>query len=182
MTTHRTDPLLLAGKVVTLIIQGALAIGAAAVAIALPAVWLAKAGYLTGVVHGDGLTIDTLPIMAFTALMLVALVFIAAMFMFFGKLRAIIDTVGDGDPFIPDNADRLNHMAWLLLGVQVLALPVTALAARVAAAAGKLDEVKLSLADGSFSLNGVLVVLLLFILARVFRQGAALREDLEGTV
>ena len=182
MTTHRTDPLLLAGKVLTLIIQGALAIGAAALLVALPAIHLARAGYVTGIVHTNGVPIENIPIVALSGLLLVALALVVSLFVFFGKLRAIIDTVGDGDPFIPDNADRLNQMAWLLLGVQLLALPVTALAARVAAAAGKLDEVKLSLADGSFSLNGVLVVLLLFILARVFRQGAALREDLEGAV
>ena len=29
---------------------------------------------------------------------------------------------------------------------------------------------------------GILLVLILFILARVFRHGAAMREDLEGTV
>ena len=33
-----------------------------------------------------------------------------------------------------------------------------------------------------FSLSGILMVLVLFILARVFRHGAAMREDLEGTV
>ena len=31
-------------------------------------------------------------------------------------------------------------------------------------------------------LTGFLIVLVLFILARVFRHGAAMREDLEGTV
>ena len=37
-------------------------------------------------------------------------------------------------------------------------------------------------ADIEFSLTGVLLALVLFILARVFRHGAAMREDLEGTV
>jgi hypothetical protein len=38
--------------------------------------------------------------------------------------------------------------------------------------------------DIGFGLSpaGVAFVLLLFILARVFRQGAAMRDDLEGTV
>jgi hypothetical protein len=44
----------------------------------------------------------------------------------------------------------------------------------------------LTLKDADFdfgvSLGGLLLALTLFILARVFRQGAAMREDLEGTV
>lgn len=182
MNAHRTDPLLLAGKVLTLIIQGALAVGAAGIAIALPAIILAKGGYVTGIVHGDAATLDRIPIASLSGLLLFALGVLAILFVFFGRLRAIIDTVGDGDPFIPANAKRLNLMAWLLLATQVLTIPMALLAAHVVDAIGKLDELKLSIADDGFNLNGILMVLLLFILARVFRQGAALREDLEGTV
>jgi hypothetical protein len=34
----------------------------------------------------------------------------------------------------------------------------------------------------AFSINGWLAVLLTFLLARVFAEGALMREDLEGTV
>ena len=36
--------------------------------------------------------------------------------------------------------------------------------------------------DAGFSVNGWLAVLLTFLLARVFAEGALMREDLEGTV
>ena len=36
--------------------------------------------------------------------------------------------------------------------------------------------------DAGFSVNGWLAVLLTFVLARVFTEGAGMREDLEGTV
>jgi hypothetical protein len=36
--------------------------------------------------------------------------------------------------------------------------------------------------DAGFSINGWLAVLLTFLLARVFAEGALMREDLEGTV
>ena len=36
--------------------------------------------------------------------------------------------------------------------------------------------------DAGFSVNGWLAVLLTFVLARVFAEGALMREDLEGTV
>ena len=36
--------------------------------------------------------------------------------------------------------------------------------------------------EASFDFGGLILILTLFILARVFRHGAAMREDLEGTV
>ena len=36
--------------------------------------------------------------------------------------------------------------------------------------------------DASISLSGILLVLLLIILARVFDRGAEMREELEGTI
>jgi hypothetical protein len=36
--------------------------------------------------------------------------------------------------------------------------------------------------DAGFSINGWLVVLLTFVLARVFAEGALMRNDMEGTV
>jgi hypothetical protein len=36
--------------------------------------------------------------------------------------------------------------------------------------------------NAGFSINGWLAVLLTFLLARVFAEGARMREDLEGTV
>jgi hypothetical protein len=38
------------------------------------------------------------------------------------------------------------------------------------------------LSGWSFNITGWIAVLLLFVLARVFEQGAAMREDIEGTV
>jgi hypothetical protein len=39
----------------------------------------------------------------------------------------IIDTASTGDPFVARNADRLNHIAWLLLAVQAVGFAVDAL-------------------------------------------------------
>lgn len=91
-------------------------------------------------------------------------------------LRRVIDSVGLGDPFIPANARRLANMAWLTLGVQVLSIGVAAMIGWVEYATGPLRG------QFGFSLGGVLLSLVLFILARVFRQGATMREELEGTV
>jgi hypothetical protein len=36
--------------------------------------------------------------------------------------------------------------------------------------------------EGGVDFGGIILVLTLFVLARVFKHGAAMREDLEGTV
>lgn len=104
----------------------------------------------------------------------------AAMFFFFGKMRALIESASKGDPFIPDNARRLNAMAWLLLSSQVLTVIVGEL--RVFAFSLIDPQSKNTFDISPNDLAGFLIVLVLFILARVFRHGAAMREDLEGTV
>ncbi len=88
------------------------------------------------------------------------------------RLLLIIDTVRAGDPFIDENARRLNAIAWAVLSLEGLRLLVAAIAAAVWEA-GRID---------AFSLPSWLTVLLLFVLAGVFAHGARMRDDLEGTV
>ncbi|GGO92692.1 DUF2975 domain-containing protein [Stakelama pacifica] len=90
-------------------------------------------------------------------------------------LSRMIDTVGQGTPFITANAVRLRKMAWLILGFQLLDL----LGGLLSFYAQKND---IDWIGWSPSLLGWLLVLLLFILAGIFEQGVAMRDDLEGTV
>ena len=183
MNTSRQDLLLLAGKIVTIIMQAAVAFGGATIAIVLPFFTTFHGEMVEGFPDGADISVADLPLAPTVALLSLLLLVLAAMFVFFGKLRAIINTVATGDPFVPANADRLNLMAWLFLGVQALLFPAVIFANIVADAAKKVDDFQLEVAGGDgFSLTGILMVLILFILARVFRHGAAMREDLEGTV
>lgn len=88
------------------------------------------------------------------------------------RLLAIVDSVRGGDPFILENAERLTAIAWRVLALELLRLVVAAIAAAVWEA-GRID---------AFSFAPWLAVLLLFVLAGVFAQGARMRADLEGTV
>ena len=88
------------------------------------------------------------------------------------RLRAIVDTVRDGDPFILENARRLEAIAWRVLSLEVLRLVVAGVAA-VVWKPGRID---------AFSFAPWLAVLLLFVLSGVFAQGARMRADLDGTV
>ena len=67
-------------------------------------------------------------------------------------------------------------IAWGLLTLQLLSLVIGAIAKAVSSPAHPLNI------DSGFSINGWLAVLLTFLLARVFAEGALMREDLEGTV
>jgi DUF2975 family protein len=92
------------------------------------------------------------------------------------ELSRIVESVRDGDPFSAGNAARLRTIAWALLGLELLHLLVVAIASAVST-----REVPLHL-DGGVTVTGWLAVMLLFVLAQVFREGTRLRDDLEGTV
>lgn len=92
------------------------------------------------------------------------------------RLLAIVETVRAGDPFVAANARRLQAIAWVLFTLQLLSLVIGAIARAVSTPAHPLDI------DAGFSLNGWLAVILTFVLARVFAEGALMRDDLEGTV
>ena len=81
-----------------------------------------------------------------------------------------------GDPFVAANADRLRAIAWALLTLQLLSLVIGAIAKAVSTPAHPLHL------QAGFSISGWLAVLLTFLLARVFAEGAVMREDLEGTI
>jgi len=91
-------------------------------------------------------------------------------------LLHIVESVRTGDPFVLENAERLQAIAWWMLGGQLLHLLVGALARLASTPAQELDI------DWSFSFTPWVAVLLLFVLARVFAHGARMREELEGTV
>lgn len=90
-------------------------------------------------------------------------------------LLDIVRTVGRGDPFVIENADRLKRCALALLGLQLLRIVVSITANSVSMSTMPINI-------EAVSLGGWLAVLLLFVLAQVFRHGARMREDLAGTV
>ena len=94
----------------------------------------------------------------------------------FKRLVAMVETVRAGDPFVADNAYRLQGVAWFLLALQLIGLAISIIARFIST-----PEHPFKL-DAGMSVNGWLAVLLTFILARVFAEGTLMREDLEGTV
>ena len=180
MSIRPKDPLLLAGQTLALVMQAAMAIAVTAIAIGIPALLLYRDEAQAEFARESGST-AALPLPEIIGVMLLVAVVVSLMFVFFGRLRRIIGTVGEGDPFQPENANRLSQMGWLMIAVQLLLIPAAALGYRILKAVASVAEANAEF-DGSFDFGGILLVIILFILARVFRHGAAMREDLEGTV
>lgn len=90
----------------------------------------------------------------------------------------IVDTASHGDPFVTQNADRLNHIGFLLLAIQLIGL-ATDIAVKTMP-----DKIKehVSIGFDGFSATGILAALLIFVLAQIFRRGSEMRAELEGTV
>ena len=181
------DPLLLIGKIFAIILQVAMAIGAIALVIAIPTILFAG-GYVEAEIAREAPQItERFPTIWIAAIMAIGLAIVAMLFVFFGKLRRIIGTVGEGDPFQPENATRLSQMGWLMLGTQLAIIPAGFIAIQLTRYADAIEKTGVenfhfSMGNGDFDMTALLLVVILFILARVFRHGAAMREDLEGTV
>lgn len=90
-------------------------------------------------------------------------------------LRAILASVAAGEPFDPANARRLRTIGWMLLAIQLADLVGGA-----AAAFG--HHIGVEGFDWRPSFTGWFAVLVAFVLVRVFAAGAAMRDDLDGTV
>jgi hypothetical protein len=108
--------------------------------------------------------------------MIIGIAAVPVAYVVLSRLRAIVDTVREGDPFVAANARRLQTIAWAYLGLELLHTAVGVVAASAGSEAQPLDI------HWRFSVTPWVAMLLLFVLARVFDHGARMRADLEGTV
>lgn len=86
------------------------------------------------------------------------------------RLRKVLRTVAAGTPFHPDNPRNLRIVAGLLAAVTGLSM-----AAEIADRSVPRDRI-------DFDLTSWLAVLIILVLAEVFREGARLKVDAELTV
>ncbi len=179
MTKSAKDPLLTIARIVLMFFIVILGIATAALVIALPVMLFNQSALLAELAaDGKDAVPGLIPAAAFVLVGAAGLMALGVYFLLL--LRRIVNSVGEGDPFIPENADRLSRMAWVAIFGQAAAVPVGIAVIWIAGIAADFDEHVD--ADFGFSGTGVLLVLILFILARVFRKGTEMREELEGTV
>jgi hypothetical protein len=110
------------------------------------------------------------------SIMVIGIMSVPIAFVVFRQLQRIVKSVRVGEPFTLENAGRLKVIAWALLALQALHVCVAAIASAVSTKDLPLDI------GGNFNLTDWLAILLLFVLAQVFLEGARMRDDLEGTV
>ncbi|MEQ1754777.1 MAG: DUF2975 domain-containing protein [Micropepsaceae bacterium] len=125
-----------------------------------------------------GITSSAVPDMAFglRAIPLLGLLCIPLNDLLLRRLRDIVETVREGDPFVAANAVRLQVIAKVLLALQLVSIAIGAIADAISTSSTPLHL------DAGFSVTGWLAVLLAFVLARVFSEGTRMRDDLTGTV
>ena len=174
MTQSYPDTLALSRRVLRVVIGLNLVAGALILALLIASL-IAEAPVMVALgvrpVHGSA--------MLFTGMRLIMVIGICAVpvvHFVLTRLQTIVETVSAGDPFVVANAARLQAIAWAVLALELMHFAVGAVAASVSSPA-----VPLNISWG-FSLTRWLAVLMLFVLARVFEQGARMREELEGTV
>jgi Protein of unknown function (DUF2975) len=176
--TKPKDPLLNGAKIVIMLIYAFLIGGIALASIgAVAAPTFGKGKVLAKLAH-LGVPAEGVWVLAGSLVLVAILLGIA--FRFMRNLHQIFNTVGAGNPFEPENGNRLQRMGWLTVAVQVVVLPLASAEhwfRPFLRRGGHPHEIGFGL-----DLGTILLMLILFILARVFRKGAAMQEELEGTV
>ena len=111
---------------------------------------------------------------ALSAVLALADLYIAALVVAVGRTRRVFATMIAGDPFDPGNVARLR-----VIGFALAAMELTAWLARVVARTllPQMRGVKVDV-----NLTAWFAVLVVFVLAEVFREGARLRAEAELTV
>ena len=111
------------------------------------------------------------------ALMLSVEAYTACLVLILNRIRRIVETLTIGDPFRPENVGRLR-----LVGIAMIALEASSYGVRMVlvwvAPPGGLART----GDSWFNPTVWFAVLVVFVLAEVFREGARLRREAELTI
>lgn len=170
-----TQWVLHAGIIVTMVLIGMYVLGIAGMIFVL----ITSRLPLDRIAHWTGVTMtaDEIGRMALSAFA-GAIAALALIHFILRALRRVVASASVGDPFIEANAAELVRVAWLLLGVEVIAALIKPMVYLLAPAAvrAKVHDVF------HISVIGLFAVLLIFVLAQIFRRGSEMRAELAGTI
>ena len=115
---------------------------------------------------------------------------LASLLLVLFALRAatgIVESAIAGDPFVEANAIRVARIGWFLVGLMAVQFATRAIVDGMLqrlAAAHHVPVEKLGNIHVGFDMSPVsfLAVLMIFVLAQIFRHGSAMRAELQGTV
>lgn len=103
-----------------------------------------------------------------------ASLYMAGVLVIVGTLRRIFTTLTAGDPFHPDNVRRLRLIGAMLAALELGRYAVAGLSRWLLPGVSQVDA--------DMSLTAWFSVLVVFVLAEVFREGARLRREAELTI
>ena len=106
--------------------------------------------------------------------LLYADLYLACLLVIVGQLRRVFATLTAGDPFHPENIRRLRLIGFVLAGMEVARHIFATIMAQLGAEAGREND--------GFNVTAWFAVLVIFVLAEVFREGARLRNEAELTI
>ena len=112
-----------------------------------------------------------------SAMVCVSTVIIGLTWLIINRLRKIFATLTQGDPFQPANVRWLQTVGAALAGIELSDMVLPMLFPR-----GPGEALGLDVGGFEFELTAWLGVLIVFILAEVFREGARMRDDTRMTV
>ena len=160
-------------KIILDVVYAALIVGAAGAAVlALAALLFAFNPSLLANARFEGVQYaDRAPLM-FGGL-LAASLYMAIVLVIIGALRRIFVTLTAGDPFQPENVNRLRLIGAMLATLELGRYAVVGISAWLP----WVHDV-----HANFSLTAWFSVLVVFVLAEVFREGARLRREAELTI
>lgn len=169
------DPLLTTARLLLSLLIGLLLFAAMFIGIGIGAILTVQRAEVFERIATAGAPPSSYGLVMLGFALVLAILLLTARFLL--ELRRIVDSVRQRDPFQPDNADRLRLMGWIAVGTQgawLIVVGIARWAAQYVEEGRRLPEAHLG--------GGLLLILVLFILARVFRVGSDMRDELEGTV
>lgn len=176
LSLGRRDPLLALSRLLIGALIGIFTFAGVVVAIGFVAVLTVERKELLAKLAASAVPADSIAEVQLGIALIVAIMVIGVLFM--REMFRIVGSVEEGNPFDAVNADRLRRMGWLTIASQGVLLALAAIASDI----GGYKQALLAEDALNAAIGGFLLALVLFILARVFRIGAAMREELEGTV
>lgn len=110
----------------------------------------------------------------FAAGLIYADLYLACLLAIVGQLRRVFATLTAGDPFHPENIRRLRLIGFVLAGMEVARHIFATTMSQLGAESGR--------ANDGLNITAWFAVLVIFVLAEVFREGARLRNEAELTI
>jgi hypothetical protein len=96
----------------------------------------------------------------------------------------IVHTAIGGDPFVADNARRLMRIGWLLAALEATGILAPSLLRHLVVRLvppNLREQVHFNFGFDMWPV-GVIAILMIFVLAQIFRRGSEMRAELEATV